>query len=98
MRKSDKKLEREIIRELTRVCEAAKFDHEGFIWLTHEVDYQRFPQSLKITLVFNEEVSEDVLLAEFRALIPKVQSALQPVIGVRLPASQIEACLEYTLQ
>lgn len=81
MRKTDKKLDREIIRELTQMCEAAKFDHEGFIWLTHEVNYQRFPQSLKVTLVFNESVSEEVLLAEFQALIPNVQLALEPVIG-----------------
>ncbi|MGM7319143.1 hypothetical protein [Idiomarina sp. ST10R2A5] len=98
MRKTDKKLEREIIRELTQVCEAAKFEYEGFIWLTHEVDYQRFPQSLKVTLVFNESVSKDVLLAEFQALIPKVQFALEPVIGEPLPAAQIEACREHTLQ
>lgn len=98
MRKNDKKLEREIIRELTRVCEEAKFDHDGFIWLTHEVDYQRFPQSLKVTLVFNESVSKDALLAEFQALIPKVQLALEPVTGESLPAAQIEARREYTLQ
>lgn len=98
MRKTDKKLEREIIRELTQMCEAAKFDHEGFIWLTHEVNYQRFPQSLKVTLVFNESVSEEVLLAEFQALIPKVQLALEPVIGESLPAAQIEACREHRLQ
>ncbi|WP_224798455.1 hypothetical protein [Idiomarina abyssalis] len=98
MRKTDKKLEREIIRELTQVCEVAKFEHEGFIWLTHEVDYQRFPQSLKVTLVFNESVSKDVLLTEFQALIPKVQFALEPVIGEPLPAAQIEACREHTLQ
>ncbi|MDV6316690.1 hypothetical protein [Idiomarina sp. HP20-50] len=98
MRKTDKKLEREIIRELTKVCEAAKFEHEGFIWLTHEVNYQRFPQSLKVTLVFNESINEDVLLAEFQALIPKVQLALKPVIGELLPAAQIEACREHTLQ
>lgn len=98
MRKMDKKLDREIIRELTQVCEDAKFDHEGFIWLTHDVDYQRFPQSLKVTLVFNENVSKDVLLGEFQALIPKVQLALEPVIGSVLPAAQIEACREHTLQ
>jgi hypothetical protein len=97
MRKNDKKLEREIIRELTRVCEDAKFDHEGFIWLTHEVDYQRFPQSLKVTLVFNEQVDEAVMLSEFRCLIPKVQGALEPVIGVMLSAQQIEACREHTM-
>ncbi|MTJ00947.1 hypothetical protein [Idiomarina piscisalsi] len=97
MRKTDKKREREIIRELTQVCEAAKFEHEGFIWLTHEVDYQRFPQSLKVTLVFNEQVDETVMLSEFSLLIPKVQEALEPVIGVMLPAQQIEACREHTM-
>ncbi|RUO73651.1 hypothetical protein [Idiomarina seosinensis] len=98
MRKTDKKLEREIIRELTQLCEAAKFDHEGFIWLTHEVDYRQFPQSLKVTLVFNEGVSKDMLLTEFQALIPKVQSSLEPIIGEPLAAAQIEACREHTLQ
>ncbi|MGM0526586.1 MAG: hypothetical protein ACQEQ8_10405 [Pseudomonadota bacterium] len=98
MRKTDKKLERAIIRELTQVCEAAKFEHEGFIWLTHEVDYQRFPQSLKVTLVFKENVSKDMLLAEFKALIPKVQLALEPVVDEVLPAAQIEACREHTVQ
>ena len=33
MAKTDKNFEREIIRELTRVCEDAKFYREGFIWL-----------------------------------------------------------------
>ena len=98
MRKNDKKLEREIIRELTKVCEEAKFDHDGFIWLTHEVDYQRFPKSLKVTLVFNEQVDETVMLSEFSFLIPKVQEVLEPVIGVILPAKQIEACREHTMQ
>lgn len=97
MRKTDKKHEREIIRELTRVCEDAKYTHEGFIWLTHEVDYQRFPQSLKVTLVFNEQVSEDTLLSEFALLLPKIQAALEPVIGTTLPAKQIEAAREQTL-
>jgi len=98
MRKNDKKIEREIIRELTRVCEEAKFDHPGFIWLTHEVDYQRFPQSLKVTLVFNEQVDEAVMLSEFGQLIPIVQAALEPIIGGMLPAKQIEARREHTLQ
>ncbi|MCK7459775.1 hypothetical protein [Idiomarina aminovorans] len=98
MRKTDKKLEREIIRELTQVCETAKFEHEGFSWLTHEVDYQRFPQSLKVTLVFNEQVSENVMRSEFKSLIPEVQSALRPIIGAMLPVEQIEARCEHRLQ
>lgn len=98
MRKSDKQLERRIVHALTQVCEAAKADYSGFIWLTHTVNYQRFPQSLKVTLVFSQSVSESTMLAEFQALIPKVQFALKPVTGELLPAKQVEACHERVLQ
>lgn len=97
MRKTDKKIERDIIRTLTELCEAAKFDHEGFIWLTHDVDYRRWPQSLKVTLVFDESLSEEQLFAEFKLLLPKVQQALESIIGETLPAKQIEARSEHTL-
>lgn len=98
MRKTDKKRESQIIRELTQLCETAKVEHEGFVWLTHEVDYQRFPASLTVILVFNEQVSEQVMLLEFKKMIPEVQSALKPVIGAMLPAKQIEARFEQALQ
>ena len=96
-KKSDKKTDREIIHALTDLCEAAKYTHEGFIWLTHEVNYQFFPQSLKVVLVFNDEVSETTLLAEFRDLIPQVQAALEPLLGQVLPAKQIEAAREHKM-
>lgn len=97
MRKSDKKIDNDIIRRLTALCEEAKYDHTGFEWLTHEVNYQRFPQSLKVLLVFNDEVAESAMLQSFRDLIPKVQDALEPVIGGRLPAAQIEAAREHSV-
>jgi len=91
MRKSDKKTESEIIRRLTEVCEAAKADCAGFVWLTHEVNYDRFPESLKVTLVFGKDTPEETILTEFRDLIPKVQQALKPVLGMQIPPRQIEA-------
>lgn len=91
MRKTDKKRDQLIIRALTAVCEKAKDDVEGFEWLTHEVDYQRFPQSLQVTLAFTDDVDEPTVLAGLRAMVPDVQQALQPIIGVILPANQIEA-------
>jgi hypothetical protein len=51
-----------------------------------------------VTLVFNEQVDEAVMLSEFGQLIPIVQAALEPVIGGMLPAKQIEARREHTLQ
>ena len=98
MRKTDKKRESQIIRELTKLCETAKFEHEGFVWLTHEVDYQRFTASLMVTLVFSEQVGEEVMLSEFKKMIPEVQSARKPVIGAMLPVNQIEARFEQVLQ
>ena len=49
MRKTDKHRERQIIDALNTVCERA-LDQSlpGFQWLTHHVDYQRFPGSLSV--------------------------------------------------
>jgi hypothetical protein len=91
MRKTDKKTDQQIVRALTAVCESAKDDVEGFEWLTHEVDYQRFPESLQVTLAFAHDVDEPTVIAGLRAMVPDVQHALQPIIGVILPANQIEA-------
>ncbi|ADZ92645.1 Fis family transcriptional regulator [Marinomonas mediterranea] len=53
MRKSDKKMDNQIRLVLTDVCETALKDIQGFEWLTHTVDYARFPQTLKVTCVFD---------------------------------------------
>jgi hypothetical protein len=53
MRKSDKKLEKSIVSALTLACEQIKDCVDDFIWLTHDVDYKNFPDSLVITCVFN---------------------------------------------
>ena len=92
-----KQTERDIIRSLTEVCEDAKVEHEGFVWLTHEVNYQRFPQSLVVILVFDEYVSEPSMLSALAALVPEVQRALKPIVGGELPARQIEARYEHTM-
>lgn len=56
-------IERELIRTLTFACETAKSEIVGFQWLTHEVDYQRFPQSLVVTWMFDSEASRARSLA-----------------------------------
>jgi len=48
MRKTDKKLDNQLIKLLTEVCETALEDFSGFQWLTHIVDYSNFPKSLKV--------------------------------------------------
>ena len=53
MRKTDKKIDNQLRRVLTDVCEIALKDIEGFQWLTHLVNYSNFPKSLKVVCVFD---------------------------------------------
>tara|TARA_R110000787_G_scaffold99044_1_gene203502 strand:- start:226 stop:567 length:342 start_codon:yes stop_codon:yes gene_type:complete len=53
MRKSDKKIDNQIIKALTEVCQLALEDIDGFEWLTHSVNFDIFPASLKVICVFD---------------------------------------------
>lgn len=55
MRKSDKKLDNAIRAKLTEVCEYALEHTNGFLWLTHTVDYKKFPSSLLVRSVFTDD-------------------------------------------
>ena len=59
MRKSDRKLDNQIRIILTDICESALKDIEGFQWLTHIVNYSKFPESLKVVCVFDTNLSLD---------------------------------------
>lgn len=97
MGNSEKKMERAIVQALTKVCEQAKPKVAGFSWLTHEVDYQNFPESLQVTLVFTEQVSDTELLQGLKRLATEIQWALEPVIGAILPPEQIDARREHSV-
>ena len=70
MKKSAKKKEQAITKALDRVCENLKLKHKGFVWLTHFGDYDNFPQSLKIVLVF--ENNQYLINAKSHALFSTV--------------------------
>ena len=55
MRKTDKKVEKQLISALTHVCEQALEQVSGFLWLTHTVNFNNFPQSLRVVCVFDTE-------------------------------------------
>ncbi|NCP65275.1 MAG: Fis family transcriptional regulator [Paraglaciecola sp.] len=46
------KLDDNVVKALTKVCEEAKQKVVGFDWITHRADYSNFPNSLVITCVF----------------------------------------------
>lgn len=56
-------IERELIRTLTLACETAKSEIVGFQWLTHDVNYEQFPQSLVVTWMFDSEANKERALA-----------------------------------
>lgn len=53
MTKTEKKIDNNLCKVLTNVCEDVKDDLQGFQWLTHTVNYANFPASLKIICVFS---------------------------------------------
>ncbi len=63
MKKSDKKIENKLRVALTKVCEEALYEVEGFQWLTHLVDYNNFPDSLSVICVF--DTNKTLLTAKY---------------------------------
>ncbi|WP_165662551.1 hypothetical protein [Oceanimonas sp. MB9] len=53
MRKTDKKIDNAIRVALTEACEVAQDESEGFMWLTHFVNYNSFPGSLSVVCVYD---------------------------------------------
>ena len=53
MRKTDKKLDNQLRKKLTDICENKLAVFNGFQWLTHNVNYLNFPDSLEIICVFD---------------------------------------------
>ena len=53
MRKSDKKLEKALVKVLTEVCDIAQENYYGFKWITHFVNYNNFPDSLNVVCIYD---------------------------------------------
>ncbi|UTF61827.1 hypothetical protein [Gilvimarinus sp. DA14] len=77
MRKTDKKKEKAIIQALTRACEIAKDRGDGFLWLTHFVDYDRFPASLEVVCVYR--TNKQLARADREAIIALVTEQLRAI-------------------
>ncbi|MEW9678276.1 hypothetical protein [Pseudomonas sp. TE50-2] len=57
------RLEREMVACLTEACATAQGEIVGFAWLTHQVDLDDFPASLRITWVFTDDTDKARALA-----------------------------------
>ena len=76
MRKTDRKIDNELRLVLTDVCEQALKDIAGFQWLTHTVNYDDFPNSLKVVCVFdsNENLKDYLQSDDNQTLVSLIQS------------------------
>ncbi|SBS30391.1 hypothetical protein MAQ5080_01655 [Marinomonas aquimarina] len=83
MRKTDKKLDNQIRETLTELCDELLDLQVQFQWLTHLVDYDRFPQSLKVVCIFESEQAQQAF-----AQSPHLAS-LQNNLKARLKALNI---------
>lgn len=63
LNRDNARLERRLVATLTDACETAKAEIPGFDWLTHTVDYNAFPQSLRVTWVFDTRANKDHALS-----------------------------------
>lgn len=102
MRKTDRKLENNIRIALTSVCEEALKQIHGFQWLTHFVNYEKFPSSLKVICIFDSNENLTVFNAseDKIVLIHLIQTQLKKIdIIFKHPQKQLhfdteENCLK----
>ncbi len=85
MRKTDKKIDKQLRFVLTEVCETALEEYAGFEWLTHVVNYSHFPNSLRVVCVFdtNENLENFMIDNHHQALNAFVQKKLVD-IGINI--------------
>ncbi len=58
MKKTHKKIDNALRQSLTNVCDVALEKVVGFKWLTHKVDYDDFPSSLKVICIFDSNQNQ----------------------------------------
>ncbi|NMY51968.1 hypothetical protein [Pseudomonas sp. WS 5011] len=91
-KREQSRIERTLAATLTDACEAAKAEIVGFEWLTHDVDYQRFPASLRVIWVFASQAEQDAAIAkgQERLMQALTAAALQAAdIALENPAVQV---------
>jgi hypothetical protein len=88
--KTNQKIDNNVCRALTIVCEESLEDISGFCWLTHRANYTNFPASLMITCVF--KTAADITALKDKQLDRQMQNSIQKQllkVGVVLKNSKL---------
>ena len=89
MRKTDKKLDNLIRQRLTEVCDFALQNCDGYQWITHNVNYSRFPESLIITCMFSDAASTKNAKQNGELLALIQEKLLYQPINIKLAQKQV---------
>ncbi len=81
MKKTDKKRDNLLREVLTQACDEALKDYPGFVWLTHFVNYNDYPDSLSVWCIFDTE--EQLASADMARLTALINQHLQDS-GIKL--------------
>jgi hypothetical protein len=86
-KREQSRIEKTLAATLTDACEAAKAEIVGFQWLTHDVDYQRFPASLRVIWVFASQAEQDAAIARGQErLMQELTAAALHAASIQLDA------------
>ena len=88
MKKTDKKLEKQLITVLTTLCEQFKTSIDGFIWLTHTVNMKHFNDSLRISCIF--ETNQQLLVAKNNQNVEQMKKQIAAALSTLNISSKLK--------
>lgn len=95
MRKSDKKVEKQLRMTLAQICESTLKDISGFRWITHSVNYNDFPNSLKIVCQF-EENEQLTIFMENKQNLEVNELIEKQLLAINIVLKNISKHIRYT--
>lgn len=94
-KREQSRIERTLAATLTEACEAGKAAIVGFQWLTHDVDYQRFPASLRVIWIFASQAEQDAAIARGQqGLIQNLTAAALQAAAIQLDTPAVHVHLD----
>jgi hypothetical protein len=95
MKKTVKKLDNNVVKALTIVCDQVKAKHIGFEWLTHTADYANFPASLVVTCIFDtNNALDEAKNSQLDVVIRKLIQQQLLKVGVLLKDAKRHVCFD----
>ena len=88
------RIERRLITTLTKACETAKGEIEGFTWLTHVADLNALSETLKVVWVFETLADKKLAQAKAKARIVELTTIALNEADIDLNLSDRYVCFD----